>query len=204
LATVHILYGNAVANDPERIEEIRTLAQILTKHSHKEDKSYILLGDFNIFNNYEERGEEILEDDTMTALQEEVFIGTGKNKKSIGGFYIPKNIRKHPTDVSSKTRYYNQIAFNLKLDDNMTVFSEKDQKSGAFDWSESVYRLEDWETYADYYRDKVKENDNPKKLQSYFKTYYRSWQMSDHLPLWVELKIDFSNQYLEKVKGQIV
>ncbi|MDR0681108.1 MAG: hypothetical protein LBG15_04555 [Dysgonamonadaceae bacterium] len=25
-------------------------------------------------------------------------------------------------------------------------------------------------------------------------------QIFDHLPLWVELKIDFSNQYLEKIK----
>ena len=32
------------------------------------------------------------------------------------------------------------------------------------------------------------------------KKYYHKWrtfQMSDHLPLWVELEIDFSNEYLE-------
>jgi hypothetical protein len=26
--------------------------------------------------------------------------------------------------------------------------------------------------------------------------------MSDHLPLWIELKIDFSNQYLEKIASE--
>jgi hypothetical protein len=28
------------------------------------------------------------------------------------------------------------------------------------------------------------------------------FQMFDHLPLWVELKIDFSNQYLERIKSK--
>ena len=32
-------------------------------------------------------------------------------------------------------------------------------------------------------------------LDYYLKT-YRTHQMSDHLPLWVELKVDFSSQYL--------
>jgi hypothetical protein len=32
-------------------------------------------------------------------------------------------------------------------------------------------------------------------------TYYRQWrtfQMSDHLPMWVEIGIDFSDAYLER------
>ena len=39
-----------------------------------------------------------------------------------------------------------------------------------------------------------------KKLKSYYKTKFRTIQMSDHLPLWVELKVDFSEQYLEELK----
>ena len=37
----------------------------------------------------------------------------------------------------------------------------------------------------------------PEKL---FTGSWRTFQMSDHLPLWVELKIDFSDQYLKKQK----
>jgi exonuclease III len=34
---------------------------------------------------------------------------------------------------------------------------------------------------------------------------WRTFQMSDHLPLWVELKIDFSNQYFGKDKrGNVI
>jgi len=32
--------------------------------------------------------------------------------------------------------------------------------------------------------------------QAYFATIWRTFQMSDHLPLWVELQIDFSDAYL--------
>lgn len=36
---------------------------------------------------------------------------------------------------------------------------------------------------------------------SYYKTYWRTHQMSDHLPLWAALKIDFGREYLEAVSG---
>jgi hypothetical protein len=39
-----------------------------------------------------------------------------------------------------------------------------------------------------------------KELMTYYKTHWRTRQMSDHLPLWVELKIDFSDRYLEKLE----
>lgn len=34
--------------------------------------------------------------------------------------------------------------------------------------------------------------------------YYRTWrayQMSDHLPMWIELKTDFGEEYLERKAG---
>lgn len=34
------------------------------------------------------------------------------------------------------------------------------------------------------------------KKTRYYKTYWLTHQMSDHLPMWVELKIDFSRGYL--------
>jgi len=38
-----------------------------------------------------------------------------------------------------------------------------------------------------------------KQIASYYLTKWRAFQMSDHLPPWVELKVDFSDQYLEKM-----
>jgi endonuclease/exonuclease/phosphatase family metal-dependent hydrolase len=180
LTAVHIYYGsNAVADKKKREKEIDTITSILSKRAKKEDTSYILLGDFNIPE---------VEDDTMKALEKY-------------GFTVPSAIKKHPTDLG-QTSHYDQIAFNLKLGDKMTVFSEKEQKAGAFNFAESVYREADLETYREYFPDKIK-GKTGQEIRKYYLSTWRTFQMSDHLPLWVELKIDFSNQYLEKIKGEV-
>jgi hypothetical protein len=101
-----------------------------------------------------------------------------------------------------KTKYI-QICL---IGDRMTVFSEKEQKTGVFNFAESVYREADLETYREYFPDKIPDKIKEKTEQEIRKCYLSTWrtfQMSDHLPLWVELKIDFSNQYLEKIKGEV-
>jgi endonuclease/exonuclease/phosphatase family metal-dependent hydrolase len=179
LTTVHIYYGShSVADRKKREKEIDTLTSVLSKRAKREDTSYILLGDFNIPE---------VEDDTMKALEKY-------------GFTVPVAIKKHPTDLGG-TSHYDQIAFNLKLSDKMTLFSEKEQKAGAFNFSESVYREEDLETYKAYFPDKT-EGKTDTEIKKYYLSTWRTFQMSDHLPLWVELKIDFSNQYLEKIYGR--
>ena len=180
LATVHIHYGsNSVADRKKREKEIDVLTSLLSKRAKKEDVSYILLGDFNIPN---------VNDDTMKALERY-------------GFTVPAEIKNHPTDLGG-TSHYDQIAFNLKLDKNMTVFSEKEQKAGAFHFEDTVYTEKDLDTYKAYFLSKI-EGKTEQEIKTYYLSSWRTYQMSDHLPLWVELKIDFSNQYLEKLKTEL-
>ena len=176
LTTVHVYYGSSKAEDERRVQEIDAIASFLKARAKKEDENYILLGDFNIFKH---------SDATMKALEKH-------------GFYIPKAIREHPTDLG-KTKYYDQIAFKLKLDENMTVFSEKKQCAGAFDFTESVYKPEDLDIYREYFDEKYTLNKTEKQIAAYYTSNWRTFEMSDHLPMWIELKIDFSNQYLEKI-----
>jgi endonuclease/exonuclease/phosphatase family metal-dependent hydrolase len=181
LTTVHIYYGSTSSTDKKKREkEIDTLTSILSKRAKKEDASYILLGDFNIPS---------VEDDMMKALEKYDFV-------------VPAAIKEHPSDLGG-TSHYDQIAFNLKLDDKMIVFSEKEQKAGAFHFEETVYTANDLETYRQYFLDKIA-NKTEKEVEKYYLSSWRTFQMSDHLPLWVELKIDFSNQYLERVKAETV
>ena len=49
-------------------------------------------------------------------------------------------------------------------------------------------------------KEPVKPNTEPSSPEKLFTGSWRTFQMSDHLPLWVELKIDFSDQYLKKQK----
>lgn len=180
LATVHIYYGKSSGVDPRRVAEIETIAKFLTQRGKKEDTSYILLGDFNI----PKCGDEM-----MLALE--------KN-----GFFIPDCIKEHPTDLG-KTKHYDQIAFNLKLDKTMTIFSEKNQKAGAFNFTESVYTPDDWAVYQQHFDKKYTEGKTEKDIQKYYASKWRTFEMSDHLPLWVELKVDFSDQYLERIKKEV-
>ena len=180
LTTVHIFYGStSSANLKKRAKEIDTLTSLLSKRAKKEDMSYILLGDFNIPN---------VNDDTMKALEKY-------------GFAVPDGIKQHPTDLGG-THHYDQIAFNLKLDKTMTVFKENEQKAGAFHFEETVYTEKDLDTYKEYFLEKIS-GKTEAEIKKYYLSTWRTFQMSDHLPLWVELKIDFSNQYLEKLKINI-
>jgi len=176
LTTVHILYGSSKKEDPQRVKEIAALAGFLKERAIKENENYILLGDFNIFKT---------SDATMKALES-------------GGFYIPQAIRQHPSDLG-RTKHYDQIAFKLRLDENMPVFTEGNQQAGAFDFSKSVYPPQDLDLYRGYFDDKNVVGKTEKEIRDYYLTYWRTFQMSDHLPLWIELKIDFSTEFLNRI-----
>ena len=113
------------------------------------------------------------------------------------GFYIPDDIRENPSDLG-KSKHYDQIAFKLKIDTNMTVFSEEQQHAGAFDFTETIYQPQDLNLYINQFDKKYVDEKTSKQIENYYLTNWRTFQMSDHLPLWIELKIDFSNQYLKK------
>ena len=178
IATVHIYFGEAPETKIEkrRLEEIKKAVAFLAKRAKDEELSYILLGDFNIPN---------CKTDYMSALQ--------SNK-----FFVPDAIKEHPSNLD-KSKHYDQIAFNVKLEPTMEIFDKKNQKAGAFDFSESVYRPEDIDIYRKFFPESTLTKTD-KAIMSYYLTKYRTFEMSDHLPLWVELKIDFSNQYLEKLR----
>ena len=177
LTTVHVYYGTSNSENARRVQEIDAIADFLKKRAKKEDENYILLGDFNIFKH---------SDATMKALE--------KN-----GFYIPNAIREHPSDLG-KSKFYDQIAFKLKLDYNMTVFAEGKQCAGAFDFAETVYTHEDLSVYRSYFDEKYITGKTEKQILTYYMSNWRTFEMSDHLPLWIELKVDFSNQYLERIQ----
>ena len=59
-----------------------------------------------------------------------------------------------------------------------------------FDYYQHVYRKEDENLYA---------GERAKKPSSSFKD-WRTYRMSDHLPMWIELNIDDGDTYLKSIK----
>lgn len=175
LATVHIYYGTAVADDPRRLEEITALGNTLAKHAttlsaaplYEPDAkpaadNLIILGDFNIFNR---------EDVTMQALR-------------AAGFIVPEPLQTIPGTNVAHDKHYDQIAYHKSL-----TRLRPSGKAGVFDYYESVYRNEDEALYA------AQRSTTPGRSFAE----WRSYQMSDHLPMWIEFGIDDGDAYLDSL-----
>jgi exonuclease III len=178
LCSVHMFYGTGSPNDRRRVKEIGTLAELLASRNARratspdgEPDTVILLGDFNIFN---KKG-----DKTMQAL-------TG------AGFLLPKELTAIPRGTNiARDKYYDQIAF---LDPRKRL--RNTSRAGVFDFLAAVYSDEDHRSYVDSMRttDPTKFKRAADKKRYYLQ--WRTFQMSDHLPMWLELHIDYSQGYL--------
>ncbi|MCU0337391.1 MAG: endonuclease/exonuclease/phosphatase family protein [Sediminibacterium sp.] len=175
LCTVHIYYGkNTGEQFEQRIKEIENLSMFFKNRSSKEDENFILLGDFNILNN---------EDRTMQALLK-------------GGFKIPEALMKRPGSNLKKDMFYDQIVY--KEGSNKIKFSGN---AGVLDFFEVVFREDEKELYYEDYVEVMKANKKAANKTTYnakFKE-WKTYQMSDHLPLWVEFDVNYSKEYLESL-----
>lgn len=185
LCTVHIYYGSASARSPgmqRRIAEIERLTEVLSRRARDEAGSaaeslFLVLGDFNIIGKTHR---------TMRALARR-------------GFVIPEGIREipHGTNVS-RTKFYDQIAY---YGGRGGADRARPTRAGVFDFFEHVYR--DRERHPDAHdedhlrplmRREHAASGSRAKEWSYAR--WRTYQMSDHLPMWVELETDFAEEVL--------
>lgn len=183
LCTVHIYYGrDSGAKLKRRIAEIERLVQFFANRQDREAKdaasgaqaeNYILLGDFNVVSP---------EHQTMTALQSH-------------GFTVPDAIsgRKVRADGDHS---YDQIAVRVR-DPRFRVVT-----GGIVDMYADVFRdtEEDRSIYAPLMPAEDPEEEGEKEAtQEGLYRKWRTWQMSDHAPLWVEIETDFTDDYLERL-----
>lgn len=171
LCTVHIYYGAESGEKlRRRIQEIESIARFFKRRQEKEPEDCILLGDFNIVSPRHE---------TMKALED-------------NGFTIPENLRKERTNLKGD-KHYDQIALQ-PVDKMMEVGG-----SGIFRFDDVVFRKnhEDRDIYAPFMTKAKKRKGGA--LTRYYNT-WRTYQMSDHVPMWVEIKIDFTEDYLASLK----
>ena len=191
LSTVHIIFGEDVAEHPARVAEIEVLADFLKDRSEDEtawSRNLILLGDFNIF-----------AADPNNAAYSAI---------TQSGFTIPPALQNiPPTNVGKKKRFYDQVALKVR-ENNLAPTG----RGGVFDYFEQVYRNEDYDAYVDAMMagKDPEDPDNPltfntsgkvrseKQRRFYYRNHWRRRQMSDHLIMWLELKIDYGVEYLNK------
>lgn len=181
ICTAHIYYGKGVAEDPQRVEEIRLLAKFLAERAssqHAWADTMILLGDFNIF-----------DPDDQTA----------KNIEA-AGFHIPQQLKTFEAGETGK--HYDQIAFLSPKYQLQTHSATHKAKAGVVKFFEKVFKDDEEKTYArcmPAYRHKK----TTKERTSYYRN-WRTFQMSDHRPMWIELPADFGQKYLGALKKKLL
>jgi hypothetical protein len=136
----------------------------------------VVLGDFNIFGR---------DDITMQALTDQ-------------GFVIPEELQEIPGTNVPKNKHYDQIAFRVRPGRLDTT-----GRAGVFDVFNVVYRDEDEALYVDEMGDAYHTTSDGTPRQDpglYYRTYWRTHQISDHLPMWIELRINYTDAYLERLR----
>ena len=117
----------------------------------------------------------LLGDFNIFSTQDETFKAIEKKK-----FKIPASLRGTYTNAN-QDKPFDQIAFLARdVELQMDV-----AKSGTFPFFNHVYRDSDWQVYQ------------PNAKESAYRQ-WRTFKMSDHLPLWVELGVDFGSDYLKR------
>ena len=175
LCTVHIYYGDA--KNPKILQQRKREIELLTealankaKTEYKYDKE-AFMGVLGDFN--------IIGKDhpTMAALESNDFV-------------VPEELKHIPGSNVEQNMTYDQIAFWKPS--RITDYAKLDiMGANVFDFYEHVYTEAEATLYAN-------EPDNGLSSEAGFKK-WRTYIMSDHLPMWIELRSDFGEEYLDKV-----
>lgn len=187
ICTAHLYYGEDRGDKlKERVQEIERIGQFFGQRAERDiadGRSLILLGDFNI-----------------VSREHEMMAGLTK-----AGFSVPKALAKAPPTNEKKTMFYDQIVFQTAKGelDYLDVDDEgaNNARAGAVDIYENVYTDDQREAYEEQMA-AATSSDNKDALEhpeAYFRK-WRTWQFSDHFPLWVRLKVNASAEYLEGVE----
>lgn len=194
ICTVHIYYGeDSGAKLKRRIEEIEGIVSVLGERADaatEAGKALVLLGDFNVAG---------LEHETMKALLKE-------------GFTVPPAIKNPPGD--QRNNHYDQIAFKVAAD-GLVFPKGAEEEAGSLKIYENVFTLNQIDDYRPLFENALKElNEKEAKTakakgkapklttpEEFFED-WRTWELSDHQPLWVRLKADDSDHYLNALLQQ--
>ena len=181
IINIHLKPSNNAPNVAIRKEEITALTDIIEmrlKNKTMWTENLMLMGDFNLYHD----NTDII--DVITSK----------------GFLELAHLKGQATNVSG-TEAYDKV-FYLKNKYFDLVSPTGLNTGGIFKFFDSVFRLdEDWDAYKDQM---LAHKEDPSTLvtdddfKKYFKNHWRIRQISDHLPVWLSMAIDSSDEFLEE------
>lgn len=153
--------------------ELDALARFFRDKQDREREDYILVGDFGV------------------ACPSELVAKALER----AGFDTPEQIGRKRAHLDGE-KYYDQIALRMRKD------CLEPGNAGTFRHFDAVFRDndDDFAAYAELMPEERANdlwNGGPR---GYYAQQWRTWQISDHQLLWVELKVDFSDHYLDLIR----
>ena len=195
LCSTHVIFGGSSAAEKKfRSDEITAISKMLVSRARKEDQVYILLGDMNI---------ETSDGPIMQALRDSRMVVPEFPATNMGG-----------------SKLYDQMAFT---DQGAASRKTRLVRHGVFDWRRSIFgpyppaefdglpeadktgptkrishddMLAHYKPICDAQRKAVGKNPYANFERSY--GLWTTFEMSDHLPIWIELEVDYSNDYIAR------
>ncbi|RYZ65971.1 MAG: hypothetical protein EOP08_05840 [Proteobacteria bacterium] len=161
LCTVHVYYGKSRSVDPRRLAEIRNVAETLAARAGEKSAWAPNLCLLGDFNIFRST------DVTYSAITD-------------AGFEVPAALQDIPGSNVPKNKKYDQMALLPGGPLQCTG------RAGVLDYYESVYRTRDERSYAKAMREAYAGSKDPAQ---YYRSRWRTFQMSDHLPMWMELAV---------------
>ncbi|WP_428852938.1 endonuclease/exonuclease/phosphatase family protein [Imbroritus primus] len=179
LATVHIYYGQAAAAEPRRLEEITAFARTLARHAGAfsgapQECPDVAPGPGNLI---------MLGDFNIFNRRDVTMEAITR-----AGFVVPPELQSVPGTNVARDKHYDQIAWYRQLSQISPT-----RRAGVFDFFAHVYRLEDEVQYAAVRA--------PSPGRSYRD--WRTYRMSDHLPMWIELSLENGDAILAAMRASV-
>lgn len=162
---------------------------------------------FTLCNSHIAYAKNALREKEISAISKELS-KRAKKEDEVYVFLGDMNIEK-PTDPTMLALTDNGLSVPLFGETNLAGGNHFDQitftsegvktnllRHGVFDWRCAVFKPDE----KDFYKD-IANKMRGKPYKKWNNKKYRSWttyEMSDHLPIWVELKVDYSDEYLKE------
>ena len=187
LINIHLQPGNKDDDKEYRKEEVRLLMEavkVKLKKKHFWNENLIMLGDTNLYKDNTDIVQLITDTDFREA----------------------DNLKGKVTNVS-ESEIYDRIFLNVDQKYFHLIKDVNGHENGnVYKPFEVIYTEENRSNYHDYM---LKHKDNPDTLtdDAAFKKYYNQFwkrnQISDHNPIWIEIKIDSSDEFLQEKLQEI-
>ncbi|MDV7187206.1 endonuclease/exonuclease/phosphatase family protein [Lutibacter sp. TH_r2] len=213
LCTVHIYFGaDSGVKLVRRQEEIAGIAKFLKKKADSDKETLMVLGDFNIVDHEHKTMEALLDNgfkipeqirkkpegtntfqtkyyDQIGIRSKSGFFQLGEEDNSAGTFNFFNHVFRENQFEDYKPEVIKTLAKQLKRKEKELVKLQGKETPNTEDIDKLTNAIADLKAMI--------LNDN-----ELFEYYYKTWktfQISDHLPMWVEIKVDHSEDYLKGI-----